>query len=295
MKHDLRQARYERARWWLERGVAVVPLKPQSKELQPGYGSRLARITDTKFAREWFLNTDANLGVVLGGLAGLIVGDWDNAPDYESWQARVGVTAETLTEQTARGYHAFFWGHHLPPAMGQGCELKTRGVCVAAPSVHPFGGVYHVVKDVPIARIEGETAHLLFPFLSKAPGEEEQKDGLGSLVIHKLRKKHADARVDGNVVTCIKAARSIVDEMSLAGVKLQCGGKTTLVGLCPFHSDQSPSLWVNPESGLWGCNRPDCPAAGTHDVINFRAMHRGVSNGAAIRQLAAEFLKPDKR
>jgi hypothetical protein len=75
MNNDLRQARYERACWWLEWGVDVVPLKPRSKSIQPGYGSRQAHITTADFARRWFLNTDANLGVVLGGAVGLAVAD----------------------------------------------------------------------------------------------------------------------------------------------------------------------------------------------------------------------------
>jgi DNA primase len=82
-----------------------------------------------------------------------------------------------------------------------------------------------------------------------------------------------------------------MEEMQAADLTLQAGGKQTLVGLCPFHQDHSPSLWVNPESGLWGCNKPTCPAAGIHDVINFRALIRNISNSAAIKQLANEFLK----
>jgi hypothetical protein len=41
---------------------------------------------------------------------------------------------------------------------------------------------------------------------------------------------------------------------------------------------------------LWGCNRPDCRAAGVHDVIDFRAFWRRIPNRAAIRQLADEVL-----
>ena len=94
------------------------------------------------------------------------------------------------------------------------------------------------------------------------------------------------------VIARIKMAHSIVDEMRVAEVKLQPVGKNTWVGLCPFHQDHTPSLWVNPQSGVWGCNKPDCLAAGIHDVVNFRAMRRGISNDTAIRQLAREFLGP---
>ena len=287
---DLRQARYARACWWLERGVAVVPLKPQSKALQPGYGARLAHIADPTFARQWFLNTDANLGVVLGGPAGLVVSDWDNAQAYETWRRNTGAGVETLTEQTTRGYHAFFVGEGLASAVGPGCEFKTSGICMVSPSVHPSGQVYCLVNAAPIAKIDHEQVRVLFPFLSEAPSKQVSNDW-GDPATRRVLRKRPNARlVSDSIVARIKVARPIVDEMSAAGVKLLPGGKVTLVGLCPFHADHSPSLWANPESGLWGCNKPGCPAAGIHDVINFRAMHRGIPNSVAIKQLAKEVL-----
>jgi hypothetical protein len=284
---DLRQKRFERACWWLDHGIKVVPLKPQSKELQPGYGSRKTCITDVAFARKWFLNTDANLGVVLGGNAGLIVADWDSVQDYEAWRNTTGAMVDTLVEQTARGYHLFFAGESLVSAVGDGCEFKTSGVCMVSPSVHPSGVIYHVVNDAPIAPVDGEKARLLFPFLSEVYGQKERAD---LSMRTTLKREGRDVSSCKGVVARIKAVRAIIDEMNAAGVKLQPGGKNALVGLCPFHDDHSPSLWVNPESGLWGCNQPKCPAAGTHDVINFRALKQGISNRVAIRQLADELL-----
>lgn len=284
---DLRRERCEQACWWLDRGVEVVPLKPQSKELQPGYGSRKTRITDVAFARKWFLNTNANLGVVLGGNAGLIVADWDDVQDYQVWRHTSGAMVDTLAEQTGRGYHLFFTGEDLPSAVGDGCEFKTSGVCMVSPSVHPSGVVYYVVNDAPINRIDEKKATLLFPFLSEVC-EHQERDNF--TMRNAFKKRRRDALPRNGVIARIKAARPIMDEMNATGVKLQPGGKNALVGLCPFHDDHSPSLWVNPESGLWGCNQPRCPAAGTHDIINFRALKRSISNSAAIKQLADEFL-----
>jgi hypothetical protein len=276
---ETRQARYERACWWLEHGVAVVPLKPQSKELQPGYSARKAHITDRDFARRWFLNTDANLGVVLGGPTGLVVADWDVVPAYAGWCARVGTPEVTLVERTARGYHWFFRSAGIASAVDPGCEVKTRGVCMVAPSVHPTGYVYHLVQEAPIVTLTAARVAALFPFLSvKPPGA--------------LPAPTRNEPAGAGVIARIKAARPIVAELQAAGITLQPAGQAVWVGRCPFHDDQTPSLWVNPISGLWGCNRPDCRAAGSHDVINFRALWRGVSNQAAIRQLAAEFLSP---
>lgn len=287
---NLRQERYERARWWLSHGVEVLPLKPRSKELQPGYGSWRAHISDVVLARQWFLNTDANLGVVLGGEAGLIVVDWDDVRDYETWRNATGATVDTLTERTARGYHLFFIGEGPRSAVGDGCEFKATGACAVSPSVHPSGVVYRIVNDTPIVYVGEERLRVLFPFLSDSHGRDERdrsqaiptESAPGGL------KRHASA--GGGVIDRIKAMRSTVDEMNAAGIRLRQAGDDAVVGLCPFHDDHRPSLWAYPDSGLWGCNKPSCPAAGVHDVINFRALARGVSNTAAIRQLADEFL-----
>jgi hypothetical protein len=289
-KRDLRQARYQRACWWLAHGIEVVPLKPQSKELQPGYGARQAHITRLNVARQWFLNTDANLGVVLGGAAGLVVADWDDACQYELWHATAGESVETLIEQTARGYHVFFTCPGLRTNVSHNCELKATGVCMVAPSVHPSGVVYRVLHDVPIATLDDESATMLFPFLSEVLAKQNRRDRASAAAVHVRRQSQSPVSVAESMITRIKTVRLILDEMVTAGVELSSVSPTTWVGLCPFHPDHTPSLWVNPQRGLWGCNRPDCPAAGTHDVINFRAMRRGISNAAAIRQLAGEFL-----
>jgi hypothetical protein len=272
-----RQARLRAAFFWLSLAVEVLPLKPRSKHLQPGYGPRKARIADPAFARKWFLNTNANLGVLLGGTSGLLVADWDDEQTYLLWRSSLGATVDTLIERTARGYHAFFFGRDLPSASHNHCEFKSTGVCMVAPSCHPSGFVYRVIDHAPIASVDALIARRLFPFLSGSPLQKSPKP----------ENPFPSAR---GLIARIKAARSTLDEMIAAGITLHPAGPNTLVGLCPFHDDHSPSLWLYPQSNLWGCNRPDCPASGTHDVINFRALICGISNRAAITLLADEFL-----
>jgi hypothetical protein len=300
MQHDLRQGRSERAGWWLEQGIDVVPLKPHSKELQRGYGSRQAHISTTDLARQWFLNTDANLGVVLGGPSRLAVADWDSLQAYEAWRKCEGAMVETLVEQTARGYHVFFAGAHLPSGVGNGCEFKISGVCMTAPSMHPCGVIYRIVQNVPIASLTREVAYLLFPFLSEKAAQLARsplKDESGHL---ELPKEKNDPAHSDSVVTRIKAARSIEDEIRASGVRLHSAGPNELVGLCPFDhggsQDHRPSLWINLLRQRWGCYAPGCASnAGgekAHDVINYRALWRGISNQEAIKQLADELLPP---
>jgi len=278
--HAWRWARFIRACWWLALGIAILPLKPRSKHLQPGFGPRQARVIDQQSARRWFLNTDANLGLVLGDSPGLVVADWDDASAFHAWRAALGATVDSLTERTARGYHVFFFAPALPSAADRTCELKTHGACMVAPSLHPAGIRYHVTCPAPIATLDAVTAYSLFPFLSQASAAP------APLAL----ARPTPTQVQTGLVGRIKAARPILDELRAVGIALRSGGQGTLVGCCPFHADHAPSLWVYPDRGLWGCNRPDCLAAGAHDVINFRARWCGISNQAAIRQLAHEFL-----
>lgn len=281
-----RLARFTRACWWLQQGVHLVPLKPRSKHLQPGFGPSKARISDPACARKWFLNTNANLGVLLGGIQGgaprLLVADWDDPSSYHHWRATRGASVDTLVEQSPRGYHAFFISNErLPSAVRDGCELLSSSVCTVHPSIHPSGTLYRIADPSSIARIDSSQARALFPFLS-----DQNEPTFYSTPASRVTSPSLPV----GVIARIKAAHSTVDEMLDAGIELRPAGPNTLIGRCPFHDDHSPSLWLYPDTGLWGCNRPDCLAAGVHDVINFRAFRLGISIQDAIRLLADQFL-----
>lgn len=278
-RRALRLARFRRACWWLRLGILLLPLKPCSKHLQPGFGPHKAHISHVSCARNWFLNTDANLGVLLGDPAGLVVADWDDDLSYQRWRATLGAAVSTLAERTPRGVHLFFFAPSLRSAAGDGCELKAWGACAVAPSIHPSGCLYRPLRASPIAPLDPTLACSLFPFLS---------DQVEPRPPRYPRRCHTAA--SAGLVARIKAARPTLHEMREAGVILVPSGPTTLVGRCPFHDDHAPSLWLYPDSGLWGCNRPDCRGAGVHDVINFRALTKRISNRAAISQLLDEFL-----
>jgi len=284
------RARFRQAQWWLSRGIDVVPIKQGSKHLVRGFGASKRHITSTSEAQRWFLHSSSNLGVVLGGKAGLVVADWDDAEAHARWSETQGLNVCTRTEQTARGWHIFFFGQELTSGAGGGCDFLAHGVCMVTPSIHPSGAVYRLVNDAPINTLTPEQAEGVFPFLSDNRSSVASSRKFSPADSH--RPQHGgtpDSRERG-VVARIKAARSTVAEMTEVGIVLRPGGTNALVGRCPFHDDHHPSLWVNPKSGLWGCNRPDCPAAGVHDVINFRAMSRKIGIRSAIRELAKEYL-----
>ena len=68
-------------------------------------------------------------------------------------------------------------------------------------------------------------------------------------------------------------------------LKLKRSGTDDLVGLCPFHSEKSPSLHVHPEAGFFKCF--GCGAGG--DAISFYARIEQASTAEAIKQLAEQY------
>src|SRR2546430_10833643 len=60
---------------------------------------------------------------------------------------------------------------------------------------------------------------------------------------------------------------------------------TTFKGLCPFHSEKTPSFHVNPEKGFFHCF--GCGVGG--DVFKFLELHEKLSFPEAVKLLAQKF------
>ncbi|MGO9481639.1 MAG: DNA primase [Candidatus Kryptoniota bacterium] len=84
-----------------------------------------------------------------------------------------------------------------------------------------------------------------------------------------------------SVVEEVRQATDIVDIISQY-VRLQKRGKNYL-GLCPFHTEKTPSFTVNREKGLYHCF--GCGVGG--NVFTFLTQYEKTSFGEALRQLAA--------
>jgi DNA primase len=83
----------------------------------------------------------------------------------------------------------------------------------------------------------------------------------------------------------LDAIRDRIDIVDLVGetVRLQRAGRT-FKGLCPFHSERTPSFIVSPERRTWHCFGA-CATGG--DVFSFVMRRDNLDFGEALRQLAA--------
>ncbi len=89
----------------------------------------------------------------------------------------------------------------------------------------------------------------------------------------------------------IQELKSLVNIEDLIGeyVKLEKAG-IRLRALCPFHSEKTPSFYVNPDSGLFHCF--GCKASG--DVISFVEKIENLDFNEAVKFLAEKYNIPIK-
>ena len=79
----------------------------------------------------------------------------------------------------------------------------------------------------------------------------------------------------------IKRETDLVAVVREQGISLKRRGRTYF-GLCPFHAEQTPSLGVSREAGLFHCF--GCGVGG--DVIRFVEQTQHISFPEAVRRLA---------
>ena len=90
-------------------------------------------------------------------------------------------------------------------------------------------------------------------------------------------------RIASNIIDSIKAKADIVEVIG-EYVHLTAKGQN-YIGLCPFHSDSTPSLTVSPAKGIYKCFA--CDASG--DVIHFLQEHLKISFVDAVKMLARKY------
>jgi len=91
------------------------------------------------------------------------------------------------------------------------------------------------------------------------------------------------ARIPDELVRRLKEEIDLAALVTRSGVALKKAGRD-LVGRCPFHDDDTPSLMVSPSKGLWHCMGA-CQSGGT--VIDWVMRAEGVSFRHAVELLRA--------
>lgn len=251
------------AEWWLKRNFFLIPIQPNSKRNEHGFGFYQDKITSIGQFAIWFdEEAPSNLALCSTLTTGIL--DFDDPDLYTFWANKFPKESQTYTERTPRGgYHVHFhaWAESLKGLyFVPGVELKT--VALVYPSV---------IDGKPYIRGEGDIlpmdAKIAFAPLSKTP------------IIH-----HAQSTIipTGNRLQKIKSAYQCLDVIRSVNPKTKVRVSQRFLSLpCPKHDDKEPSFWILPEKNICGCHA--CRWRG--DVINLYAWLHGISNSEAIREM----------
>lgn len=256
--------------WWLARGFKLLPCYPNSKYIRPGWGQyqkQIATFEDAKL----IVGERGNFAVVCP--VGHYALDFDQADTYQQWAKEHVTIARTYTEKTPRGgAHAFLRGD-VPQGIRLIKGVEKKSVCVVAPSVLPNGEY---------VRGEGEilsaTSTEVFSSLS-VPGTPS------AYVLGLPRLARSQARPpEGGTVAKIKKHWTCLDVFGIykPGLKFTIQ-RGYAVGLCPFHNDRRPSLFIVLDKDFFKCHA--CGVSG--DVINLYARFEGITNAEAMRRMSA--------
>src|SRR5271169_1833050 len=94
------------------------------------------------------------------------------------------------------------------------------------------------------------------------------------------------ARIPDEVLERLKEEVDLAALVTRSGVTLKKAGRD-LVGRCPFHDDDTPSLMVTPAKGLWHCMGA-CQMGGS--VIDWVMRAEGVSFRHAVELLREDLV-----
>lgn len=269
------------ARYWLEQGAELLPVQPHSKYLVQGYGLNLDRVRDGASALHWWQpGSSYNLAIITP--PGLLALDFDDLNLFTTWQASIpSVLAVTYQETSPRGFHVFFWCTVSDVRLVKGVEIKR--VILVAPSqvfsnnyLFTYRAISAAAGIVKVDDYKSVISSLLLSDCDASSRPETSSKGAVSLS-REIRQ--------GDLVVRIKNRYRLYDLMSSI-TKLRSsdrGAGRWYMGLCPFHEEDNPSLWLDNLRGVFGCHA--CGARG--DVINLYAWlycHESVTE--AIEQMA---------
>ncbi|MDP3026217.1 MAG: AAA family ATPase, partial [Nanoarchaeota archaeon] len=204
-----------------------------------------------------------NIGYLCGSNK-IYVFDLDNKELLNEFEAILG---ETLTIETAKGYHLYFEydellykiifeknGVHLGELMGIGQQVLTP------PSIHPSGKEYSVFKDLPIVKLTPEKLEII-----KNKFTDDDR-------VFKIQSPDWNRYQDlsGLNITSI-----------LPNLNLFKKYGNEFYGVHPIHgSTTGMNFFVNPIKNLWHCFRHDSGG----DALSLLSMLEGICNCEDFRK-----------
>ena len=265
---------------WLSRNYRVLPVQPNTKKLVRGYGPHLADLKEPSDLEEWFRFRSCNLAVIPP--EGHVILDFDLIEIYNQFAQNSPEASRSYAEDTPRkGRHIFLAdvSGNIPDFADVVPGLEIKRIALVFPS-KVADRQYTPVNTSPILAVN--LAASLQGFATVKTTSEAPSPVPGSPVGNLGHSTGNSAFRD--VLRRVRENWPLLTYFQLFEPRLKLSGNGRFrSGLCPWHKDTHPSLWVDTERNFFGCF--SCSATG--DVVSWHAMRHNLSQGRAARDLDA--------
>ena len=282
----------ETANYWLEKGVATLPIRWKSKVPEvKSWAEYTERLPTSTELEQWYINPWHNIAVITGW-RNLCILDFDEMDRYNEWIDWAwnnsclawAVSQSTRICMSARGVHVYLYTREK----GRNMKLNKldvlcdRKYALTAPSIHPSGKSYSVMFDNTPCLIDSVVDVIPPAWIREA--EEEHRALMEDDLLREIAEgQGARGQGEMGLVAKIKSAWRIEDffpERNPSG-----GGWYSV--RCPLHDDRRPSAGVNVDQQIFTCFQ-HCYGSRPLDVIGLYAKMHGISNSEAIRKMSEE-------
>jgi len=253
---------------WIAKGWRVAPCQPGTKQLLAGFGPYLESLDTAEKIEYWLRSRHANLAVIAPVDQAIL--DFDDPGLYDRFCEEVPEAACSYTERTPRGGAHVFVKVVNSVRVETVAGLEIKRIALVYPSL--VAGKSYKVQGGKVVTVDLEETLKAFETIKQTP----------SPTCALPRLSHGQKRGTVATIAKIKDDWPIVEYLAFfePGLRLTGSGRW-LAGLCPFHQDRHPSLWIDSQRNLWGCH--GCKAHG--DVINWHALRKELTIADAIKDL----------
>lgn len=294
----------ETAKYWKSLGIATIPIQWKSKQPRVKWLPYTEQLPTDNELNYWYGSGDSNIAIVTGWKNLLII-DFDDMEVFMKWYywaVRSGGKAKTVATETrihrsARGAHVFVLCENAENAKLPKIDiLAHRKYALLPPSLHPSGVPYKIYRGglpMPIQSLYDVLPKALADSAVKsaqkvpaqgAPSPSILSGQNFSKIPYDPWEEAGKAETDSKVIDQIKNQIRITDILSGQKMIDTGGNGRWKMCCCPFHDDKNPSMWIDTEKQLCGCQAGCTPLP--LDVIDLYAKLNGIDNFTAIRELA---------
>lgn len=166
---------YKTARWFVERGYSVIPVRKSNKKAYPAWTEYQSRLPTHEELKKWWYDwPDANVALITGKLSGVNVIDIDTKEGQKAVEEFIPDNFISPTSKTPKGGRHYFFkykhGLRNKSKVLDGVDIRTDGgYAIVPPSINSNGKTYEWFKGLKINEVElPEMPEFLFDVLKQA-------------------------------------------------------------------------------------------------------------------------------